>query len=264
MREKEAKFSPCMCSNCMAYMGETLLQNIRNLNRTNFSDYVLNKYALVAEGPVVTRRKYNVGGKEKTLSEDEETVMQALMEMLKENFEALFREKCGELGSIVASDLFGKVELEEIVKNYDKIDNKDDVRQVIHGEAIEGQLEMLANLISDFKSNPTKAICVSAPDVEPPSMTSRSTKRSISDMGVEPKRARKPRCSAEESQLRALEAEKKKLRRAGEKAIWEQEQAAEARRKEARSKEIFSQIAEVKAEYARRAAENNGESGNTS
>ena len=58
-REKRAGFPPCMCSNCMAQAATTLVQNLKVLNRTNFSHYVLNKFSLTAEEEIITKRKYN-------------------------------------------------------------------------------------------------------------------------------------------------------------------------------------------------------------
>ena len=108
--EKQAGFPPCMCSNCMAQAATTLVQNLKVLNRTNFSDYVLNKFSLTAEEEIITKRKYNTHPIIPPCNAAEEKRLHPLKEILRTEFDLFFTKAMGMGSSMVATDLLGDID----------------------------------------------------------------------------------------------------------------------------------------------------------
>ncbi|KAA1122026.1 ATP-dependent DNA helicase sgs1 [Puccinia graminis f. sp. tritici] len=182
-REIKEGFAPCMCSNCMGHMAQVLLQEIPRLNQFNFTDYILNKCALVAQAPIQLKRKYNVAKRRETKEPTHNNeALEVLKGLLLKDFEDFFYKRLGSGGSLIPSDLFGDTQAKAIADEIQYIENENDLRSTIHGEVLAGQLTMLLNTINRFRADPTYQPSTPA---QLASSTSNDTLRKRSHEGVE-------------------------------------------------------------------------------
>ncbi|WAR60684.1 hypothetical protein PtB15_9B623 [Puccinia triticina] len=125
-RERLNGFPLCMYSNCM-------------------------ENEATAVGPTVQyKRKYTTTRNGPVTKKQEQLRLAPLKQMLKNNFQVFFEATLRKGESAVPSDFFGKDELNAIVKYYGQIESDSDLRRIIKGEALAGQLTMLMNTIRKF------------------------------------------------------------------------------------------------------------------
>ncbi|KAH9465108.1 hypothetical protein MJO28_006875 [Puccinia striiformis f. sp. tritici] len=157
-REQLKGFAVCMCSNCMEYVGTTLVQNLRYLNKVNFTDYVLNRYALTAEATRETKRKYTTTKNGPITNKKDRVKLEPLKGLLQETFNNFYRAKFGQGGPVVPSNLFGDGEVKSIIDYFGQIETEADLRRVIKGQAVVGQLGVLMKVIQEFRLGITRRI----------------------------------------------------------------------------------------------------------
>ncbi|EFP84707.2 uncharacterized protein PGTG_10866 [Puccinia graminis f. sp. tritici CRL 75-36-700-3] len=231
LREELNGFAPCMCSNCMEHAGKVLVQNLPNLNKDNFTDYTLNRVALNAVATTETKRKYTINQNGPTTKKQERVRLEPLKKILQETFNNFYLNMYGESGSLVPSDLFGDLEVEAIINYFGQIQSKHDLRQVIKGEMVKGQLEVLMKSIEGYRVRgaiETNALETGAPDK--PSTSSQTNLNSNPDNFTPAKRPRKNAVSPETLRQREQAAAERNKAKELKLELQKKEQEAKARR----------------------------------
>ncbi|KAA1106840.1 hypothetical protein PGTUg99_015720 [Puccinia graminis f. sp. tritici] len=241
-REKKENFPPCMCSNCMGDMGKLLVQNLKNVNQTNFSDYILNKVLMDPNGSGTAHSNKSDGtGVKQTienpikLKKEEQTV---LKEMLKRDCHDFITKTVGKGGTIVPGRFFGDSKAQAIVRNINQIVDASDMQRIIKGKAFWGQVKLLMTTVERFKVEKHMPIELESVAFKRPRIVTEVTNGQTLDVtkkqldvnnrqmkvktGSESVRVlehtslpvKKKRCSRQEAQAKmAEEAERKRIRK---------------------------------------------------
>jgi hypothetical protein len=159
-REKAMNFPLCLCSNCEIQVGKLLIENLKRLNQSNFSDYVLNLHSMMPGNPTackaqkkalrVTNAQTKTQDHPMKLSNDETKV---LKEMLIRNCHQFIKNLVPAGGMITARRFFGENEANAIARNLKKHGSVDNMEKVIGGELFLGQVEALIGWVEEFKRN---------------------------------------------------------------------------------------------------------------
>ncbi|KAI7933605.1 hypothetical protein MJO28_017553 [Puccinia striiformis f. sp. tritici] len=157
-REKKAGFAECLCSNCEPEMAAGLIRNIKRMTVENIDEMLFKKDwpAPPVEDSIGIKRKMSdgrdsTGGKRIKLGLPMQEVLSGI---LTAEFSVLFRQRYPSGSLFTASQLFGKPEIDEIIKQLETMDTTSSLRKVIGGETILGQVELLHRLIGEFVAGP--------------------------------------------------------------------------------------------------------------
>jgi hypothetical protein len=267
--EKDEGFPPCMCSNCMGHLVKPFVQNLKNINRSNFSDYVLNKVRLELQPTSMCHNNHSKGLKrtiEKPIKIKKEEML-ILKDTLKKDCHDFIESSVGTGGTIVPSRFFSDSEAQAIVRNINHICDESDMRRVINGEVFRGQIKVLMRTLEEFKRNRSAVesndTTVNERNISTDVTNPRPTERDVVDERVEDvedgKRGRNPvwsstsapvtrkkRCSTEEAQAKRAAAEEKKRIRTESKNTRDAELANAKRIRREEQQKI---MAEVKQAY---------------
>ncbi|KNE93805.1 hypothetical protein PSTG_12809 [Puccinia striiformis f. sp. tritici PST-78] len=152
LREQQKGFPTCMCSNCMPHAATGLVQNMKRLNRSNFTDYVLNLVPMTAVPTIPEKRKYNMNTNGPVTNAHERARLEHLKQSLQDDFNIFFRQTVPRDGSLVPTDLFGDEEIQLIINYFGQIETEADIQRIIKGESMKGQAAHLMKTIKLFKS----------------------------------------------------------------------------------------------------------------
>ncbi|KAA1113437.1 ATP-dependent DNA helicase sgs1 [Puccinia graminis f. sp. tritici] len=159
-REMKMGFQPCLCSNCKPQMAEGLLDNIKNMREDNIDDMIKQEWPLRPITTLSMNKRKRAGANSSTglrkikLSLPMQSI---LSEQLNTCFSRIYDHKYPKGSLMSAADLFGKPEIELIIKKFGKFIGVSGLRKVIGGEMIEGQVEALDRVIREFISGPLAA-----------------------------------------------------------------------------------------------------------
>ncbi|WAQ84033.1 hypothetical protein PtA15_4A484 [Puccinia triticina] len=131
-----------------------LIQNLNKLNRENFTRYVLNQVALNVDLTLPAKRNYNTNRTGPRTNKHDRLRLQPLKSILHKDFQKFFREKISNPQSIVPTDFFGNDEVNAIITYFGQIQSESDLRRIIKGKALAGQLARLMETIETFRSGP--------------------------------------------------------------------------------------------------------------
>ncbi|WAQ87544.1 hypothetical protein PtA15_8A448 [Puccinia triticina] len=167
--------------------------------------------------------------------------MVELKEVLKKDCCNFIEKAVGTGGTIVARRFFGENEAEAIVKNINNICDAEQMRDVIRGEAFDGQVDALMHSINHFLNNRDNQIQT---DVAQSNQTLAPKNIIITQSPIEKPTQinRRKRCTPEEAEAKRLENEAKKQMRQAQ--ILARKSADEIRK--ASQQQIMQ---EVKAQY---------------
>ncbi|KAI7948802.1 hypothetical protein MJO29_010467 [Puccinia striiformis f. sp. tritici] len=127
---------------------------MRKLKVSNFEDSLDHPENLIHEPPVTAdiplKKSHRAqASKAQQLS----PALKHLASILVEEFNILFYEKYGRARSFLPSKLFGFVEANYIAGEFDNIKGTKEIGDLIGGESIDGQLDMLYECVVKFKSS---------------------------------------------------------------------------------------------------------------
>jgi hypothetical protein len=200
----------------MEHMGDLLVNNLKNLNQSNFKNYILNLVPMTSDPTTTTIKQTKVIEMKKraipVILTKAETI--ELKEALEKDCHKFIETAVGTGGRIVPCRFFGKTETEAIVNNVNKICDADDMKRVIGGEAFKGQIEVLMRSIDNFVKHQHDCKLVNGgQSIQSGVLTKVTNTRSLASQ--KPTQVtRKKRCSPEEAKERKLEQEIRKRCRA--------------------------------------------------
>ncbi|POV94206.1 hypothetical protein PSTT_16976 [Puccinia striiformis] len=153
-REIDKGFPCCKCSNCAPEEANLLRANMRKLKVSNFEDSLDHPENLIHEPPLTAdiplKKSHRAqASKAQQLS----PALKHLASILVEEFNILFYEKYGRARSFLPSKLFGFVEANYIAGEFDNIKGTKEIGDLIGGESMDGQLDMLYECVVKFKSS---------------------------------------------------------------------------------------------------------------
>jgi hypothetical protein len=111
--------------------------------------------ALTAEETIATKQKYTTSQKGPTTNKQDRALLQPLKSILLQTFSKFFVDKYGQHVSVVPSDFFGEIEVKAIINYFGNFHNEANLRGVIKGEKVGGQLVVLMKAIEAFQSQTT-------------------------------------------------------------------------------------------------------------
>ncbi|OAV96362.1 hypothetical protein PTTG_26366 [Puccinia triticina 1-1 BBBD Race 1] len=114
-REEEEGFPTCRCSNCAPEEAKLLMAKMKEMN--------------IKLSPL----------------------MQNLTSTLVDQFNKFFADLYGKSRSFFPGQIFGPTEADAIARNFDKVNSKSDIVDLIGSEQLDGELNMLDNCIKNFK-----------------------------------------------------------------------------------------------------------------
>ena len=130
------------------------------------------------------------------------------------------------------------IEINAIIKNFSTISTTKDIRKLIRGETIAGQLDFLLGLITEFRnqtpqSQRSEAIVGDLPTINPIPDTSESTISSalplrLDNDGKKKRSKQKPEASAEKKRLKEARQVKQQLEKEAKekRAMWQAQNMA--------------------------------------
>ncbi|KAA1099874.1 ATP-dependent DNA helicase sgs1 [Puccinia graminis f. sp. tritici] len=149
-REKSLSFPPCRCSNCAIDSCKTLVQNLKNVTINNFDEVMNDSFSFsISTNKHVKQTARRP--KPKSGAMDTEGVLKDFGLHLIRCFREYYNARTGDSARFAAEDLFDKAEADAIVSNFDEIHDSVCLGRLMGGEVIEGQLDYLMTLISQFK-----------------------------------------------------------------------------------------------------------------
>ncbi|KAH9462520.1 hypothetical protein Pst134EB_006412 [Puccinia striiformis f. sp. tritici] len=155
-REEACGFLECLCSNCHPEYAAWLMANLRRLNIGNFTSLVTSNpppLTLAPIGPPVIRRTTQ---SVVTVASDVTQPIEPILEQLAHNLVARFQEHFDSMGctnELEAEDLFSIRSARAIANCVDGI-SKPELRRIIGGDIVRGQVDMLFDCVMGFKSGP--------------------------------------------------------------------------------------------------------------
>ncbi|KNE92381.1 hypothetical protein PSTG_07414 [Puccinia striiformis f. sp. tritici PST-78] len=153
-QEQEANFSKCDCSNCSPECAEGLMRNMKFMTIENMNDFLARREwpAAPTEPVIKTNKRKRAAespafGKKIKLSKP---LQEMLAVQLTTNFTTLFRKTYRKRMLFKSTNLFGKRQVDAIIKGFGTFDGVSGLQKAIGGKMIPGQLEMLKESIGDF------------------------------------------------------------------------------------------------------------------
>jgi hypothetical protein len=139
-------------------MAEGLMDNIKMLREDNIDVMIKQEWAPRAESTIlVNKRKRAHGPTGLKLIKLSLPMQLILSEQLNACFGRMFELKYPKGSLMCATDLFGKTEVDLIIKKFGKINGPTGLRKIIGGEMIDGQVEALDKIIKEFIAGPVAA-----------------------------------------------------------------------------------------------------------
>ncbi|KAA1085602.1 ATP-dependent DNA helicase sgs1 [Puccinia graminis f. sp. tritici] len=151
-RQEDKGLPKCRCSNCMVEKGVTLSKNLRNLNRDNFDDALMDAVQF-PESVNVPKPKNSRSAVKESLIDNAELAA-TFKAHLMGTFTDFYEQRMSTSARFVAAELFQDHHALAVVHNLPNILNTDDLNDIIGGETVSGQLELLWNVITNFRSDP--------------------------------------------------------------------------------------------------------------
>ncbi|KAA1092514.1 ATP-dependent DNA helicase sgs1 [Puccinia graminis f. sp. tritici] len=149
-REKEEGFNECHCSNCKPDQADGFMRNIQQMTAENMDEFV--RKDDWPQVPIVeTKKRKNTSVSIKNKKVKLSPWLQGLLsEQLTSDFGLLFDQTYSKRMLFSAADLFGKTQVDAIIKRFGTFDGTVSLRKAIGGQMIPGQLEVLEKSISIF------------------------------------------------------------------------------------------------------------------
>ncbi|KAI7936915.1 hypothetical protein MJO28_015814 [Puccinia striiformis f. sp. tritici] len=153
-REEACGFLECLCSNCHPEHAAWLMANLRRLNRGNFTSLVTSNpppLNLAPIGPPMIRRPTQSAG---PVASNVTQPIEPILEQLAHNLVARFQEHFDTMGctnELEAEDLFSIRSARAIANCVDGI-TKPELRRIIGGDIVRGQVDILFDCVMGFKS----------------------------------------------------------------------------------------------------------------
>ncbi|PLW42578.1 hypothetical protein PCASD_05306 [Puccinia coronata f. sp. avenae] len=151
-REREAGFTPCTCSNCAAPQAIKLIKNLAYANKDNFDLIISDQFA-----PGLQQASYlsklppkKARMRKRKIPESEQHVLDEFKDNLIKEFESFYTSLVGSEVSLHAENLFGMEEANALASYLHLINTTDDVRVVIGGECVPGQLQWILKKTKEY------------------------------------------------------------------------------------------------------------------
>ncbi|POW04952.1 hypothetical protein PSTT_10055 [Puccinia striiformis] len=159
-REETEGFAPCRCSNCMPMEADTFMENMKMLTTDNVDRMItidINAYVSGAWIPKAQKVKTRVPrpSTKRALANPED--LRVFKKRMCDTVEELHQKHHGENSFFTASNLFQDNKIDLIAQHADNITNTKQLGVLIGGEMIEGQLDALMELTTDFQTRPRPA-----------------------------------------------------------------------------------------------------------
>ncbi|KAA1074366.1 ATP-dependent DNA helicase sgs1 [Puccinia graminis f. sp. tritici] len=234
-REVRASFVECHCSNCKPEMGEGLMRNIKKMNIDNMDEMMETEWTVPADVELTTgsanhTKRKRVGAHTATLTGGKRIklsvpLQKVLSETLMDAFQTVFDKKYPTGTLFLASDVFGKEEIDEIIKKFGKINGVAGLRKRIGGQMVAGQMEALHMAIEGFIAGP---LANEAKEKLERQKIARLAKRQEADRGRAERRAIEEEAGQSQREEKARLRKEEEDRLAAKKVIedkWKAEQA---------------------------------------
>ncbi|POW12128.1 hypothetical protein PSHT_04140 [Puccinia striiformis] len=152
IREVDQGFAACQCSNCAPEEAEMLLKNMRITTMDNFDAMLDHPEHYVDSNPPQPSKGTSKRGGGKTNASGPIPVLDQFVVTLVDSFNNFFRNAYNRKPtSFLPSRLFSSLEANVIAENLDSIKSPYDVDQLIGGETMDDEAEMLYNCVVDFR-----------------------------------------------------------------------------------------------------------------
>ncbi|KAI7952133.1 hypothetical protein MJO28_007817 [Puccinia striiformis f. sp. tritici] len=153
-REIDEGFPCCKCSNCAPEEANLLRANMRKLKVSNFEDSLDHPENLIHEPPLTANIPLKKSHRAQASKAHQlSSALNHLASIFVEEFNILFYEKYGRVPRFLPSKLFGFVEANYIAGEFDNIKGTKEIGDLIGGESMDGQLDMLYECVVKFKSS---------------------------------------------------------------------------------------------------------------
>jgi hypothetical protein len=154
-RQQAKDMAECRCSNCQVEKGQSLIQNLKKINKQNFDAVVGDKISWPALVSSFThKQKYTCQKATTHVTINEE--LGIIFAPLKVKMFALVREmyefKYGSSGRFLVSDLFNNKHVNSIVNQIQAINSEGKMWKKIGGETVSGQVKVLYECVENFRS----------------------------------------------------------------------------------------------------------------
>ncbi|EFP76779.1 uncharacterized protein PGTG_02240 [Puccinia graminis f. sp. tritici CRL 75-36-700-3] len=150
--EETKGFPICKCSNCFPEEANLLRANMLGIKVTNFEEALddpkkLTGGQLTAEISPLKKKKVD----QPTKSKEFLLILDHLAVILVKRFDEFFYEVYGKARSFSPHTLFSLVEANVIAQRFEDIKSTMDIEELIGGEVMDGQLDVLHECLSKFK-----------------------------------------------------------------------------------------------------------------
>jgi hypothetical protein len=147
-------FGECHCSNCFPEQADGFIRNIQSMTADNMDEFIT-KLDWPSAPVIESKKRKNTTGAMKKKKVKLSPSLQALLtDQLLSDFGALFKKTYSKRMLFSAGDLFGKPQVEAIIKGFGRFEGTGSLRKAIGGQMIPGQLEVLEKSIAEFTSGP--------------------------------------------------------------------------------------------------------------
>ncbi|KAA1139300.1 ATP-dependent DNA helicase sgs1 [Puccinia graminis f. sp. tritici] len=153
-REIQCGFQACLCSNCKPDMAEGLMDNIKKMREDNIDKMITQEWPPRAKTTISVKKRKRNGATGLKLIKLSLAMKSILSEQLAQCFGQIFDNKYPRGSLMCAADLFGKTEVDLIIKKFGKFEGIIGLRKVIGGQMIKGQVEALDKVIQEFIAGP--------------------------------------------------------------------------------------------------------------
>jgi hypothetical protein len=154
LREERLGFAQCRCSSCMPMEANTFIENMKLMTVDNIDRMIttnLNAYetgALVPKRPKLKIQRPRMSNK-RALADPED--LRNFKRQMRETVDELHQNEHGENAFFTPSQLFQDKKIDLIAHHADKLLTSNDIRVLIGGETIKGQLDALLTLTKTFQ-----------------------------------------------------------------------------------------------------------------